>query len=192
MNVMIRRAVRAAIGLFTVVALLVALAGPALAAHVSVRTTVPDKATVGAVVRIPVALHAADGTPLQGTTVIFYLHASFAGVAGEVEVGRAVTDETGDATLAYTPRLAGRHELRMEYLATGDSQVEVVTGAVDVSGGEQLSRSRPGIDVPGLNVGLLMAVLATVWSILFGVALLLVTIARAGGQARVPGRSGAG
>jgi hypothetical protein len=63
----------------------------------------------------------------------------------------------------------------------------VFTTTFDVSGGEQLYRSAAGLDVPGLNVGLLMAVLATVWSILLWVAFRLVAIARAGGESRAPG-----
>ena len=191
MNVMTRRAVRSAIGVLAVGALAAALAGPALASHVVVRTTTPSDVTVGQMVNIPVTLQAADGAPLQGTTVTFYLHASFAGVVGETEVGRVVTDENGVATLAYRPRLAGHHELRAEYVAPAGSEVEVVSTAFDVTGGAQLYRSAAGIDIPGVNVGLLMAVLTTVWSILFWVALRLVAIARAGGGAETPGPGGA-
>ncbi len=187
MNVITQRAVRTAIGVLAVGAIAVAMAGPALASHVAVRTTVPDGGTVGELLRIPVELRAGDGTPLQGTTVIFYLHASFAGVVGEAEIGRAVTDENGVANLAYRPRLAGHHELRMEYVTPGDGEVELVSTAFDVSGGKQLYHSATGIDVPGVDVGLLMAVLATVWSILFWVALRLVAIARAGGETGSPG-----
>lgn len=188
MNVITRLAVRTAIGVLAVGAIAVAMAGPGLASHVAVRTTVPDEGTVGEVLHIPVELRAGDGTPLPGTTVIFYLHMSFAGVVGEAEIGRAVTDETGVANLAYRPRLAGHHELRMEYVTPGDGEVEEVSTAFDVAGGEQLYRSAAGIDVPGVNGGLLMAVLATVWSILLWVAFRLVAIARASGEARTPGR----
>ncbi|MDO8484893.1 MAG: hypothetical protein Q7S35_08095 [Candidatus Limnocylindrales bacterium] len=187
MNVITRRAIRTAIGVLAVGAIAVAMAGPALASHVAVQTTVPDEGTVGEVLLSTVDLRAGDGTPLQGTTVIFYLHMSFAGVVGEAEIGRAVTDETGVATLAYRPRLAGHHELRMEYVTPGDGEVEATSTSFDVTGGQQLYRSAAGIDVPGVDAGLLMAVLATVWSILFWVALRFVAIARAGGEARTPG-----
>ncbi len=190
MNVIKRRAVRSAIGVLAVGAISIALAGPALASHVQVHTTAPSDVTVGQMVNIPVTLRAADGAPLEGTTVTFYLHAVFAGVAGEAEIGRAVTDENGVATLAYRPRLAGHHELRMEYATPGETEVEVISTAFDVTGGAQLHRSAAGIDIPGINVGLLMAVLTTVWSILFWVALRLVAIARAGGEAGTPGPGG--
>jgi len=192
MNLITRRAAWAAIAFFAVGASAVALAGPAFASHVSVRTTVPAEMTVGDTVRIPVALSAADGAPLQGATVVFYLHASFAGVVGEAEIGRAVTDETGAAALPYRPRLAGQHEIRIEYVTPGQGAVEEVSTVFDVIGGEQLYRSAPGIDIPGLNVGLLIAVVAAVWTILFGVALLLVAIARAGGEGGAPGGGEAG
>jgi hypothetical protein len=190
MNAITRRTVRTAIGFFAVGVFTLALTGPALASHIHVSATVPSDVTVGEMVRIPVALEAEDGAPLRGTTVVFYLHAVFAGVTGEAEIGRAVTDETGVATLAYRPRLAGHHELRMEYATPGESKAEVVSTAFDVSGGEQLYRSAASVEIPGVSGGLLMAVLATVWSILFGVALLIVAIARAGGEIRTPGPSG--
>ena len=187
MKLNIRRAARTAIGILAVGAIAVTMAGPALASHVAVRTTVPGEGVVGGLLQIPIALRALDGTPIRGTTVIFYLHASFGGVEGELEIGRAATDEHGVAALAYRPHLAGHHELRMEYVTPGGGEVEVVSTVIDVSGGEQLYRSAAGIDVPGVDVGLLMAVLATVWSVLFWVALRLVAIARAGGESRTPG-----
>ncbi|MEK6719442.1 MAG: hypothetical protein AABZ33_02085 [Chloroflexota bacterium] len=187
MNVITRRAVRTAISCLAVGAIAVTLAAPALASHVLAHVTVPDKMTVGETVAVAVDLRAGDRTPLPGTTVIFYLHVSFGGVAGEAEIGRAVTDETGVANLAYRPRLAGRHELRMEYVASDDGAVEVISTAFDVTGGEQLYRSAAGVDVPGVDAGLVMATLATVWSILFLVTLRLVAIARAGGASATPG-----
>jgi len=186
MNLITRRAVRTAIGVLAIGAIAVALAGPALASHVAVRTTVPDEGALGEVLPIAVDLRAEDGTPLPGTTVIFYLHMSFAGVVGEAEIGRVVTDETGVASLAYRPRLAGHHELRMEYVTPGDGEVEVVSTTFDVTGGEQLYHSAAGVDVPGVGAGLLMATLATVWTVLFLVALRIVAIARARDESGTP------
>lgn len=156
------------------------LAAPVAAGHVMVSVDVPHEFELGRVVEIPVALRAADGAPVPGTTVTFYLDGSFAGVSGEVELGHAVTDEAGVATLAYRPRVAGHHEIRMEYVLPGDTEPEFTAMSIDVAGGTQLYSSAPGVEIPGLGVGLLMAVLATVWTILFGIALLLMRIARAG------------
>jgi hypothetical protein len=100
-----------------------------------------------------------------------------------------MTDERGVATLAYRPRLAGHHELRMEYLAAGNGEIESTSTVIEVNGTAQLIHSPAGVDVPGVGVELLMAVLATVWSILFWVILRIVAIARAGGQDRAPASS---
>lgn len=187
MNPKTRRAICTVFAALALAAATIALAGPALASHVIVSATAPAEVTVGEVVSIPIALRDADGAPLQGTAVTFYLHAVFGGVTGEAEIGRAVTDESGVATLTYKPRLTGHHEIRIEYLAPGESEPEVATTAFDATGDVQLYRSSPGVTVPGLSVGLLMAVLTTVWTILFGIALRLVAIARAGHGTSVPG-----
>lgn len=168
-------------------ALALVLAAPVAASHVMVSMNVPNEIELGRVVAIPVALSAADGAPLRGTTVRFYLDGSFAGVSGEVELGRAVTDEGGVATLAYQPRTAGRHEIRMEYLLPTETEPEISVMSIDVAGETQLYSSAPGVEIPGLGVGLLMVVLATVWTILFGIALLLLRIARAGATPRQMG-----
>jgi len=179
-----RRSVTTVTRLLAPWAILVAFAGSAIASHVDVSVATVGEVTVGETVAIPVALHTMDGSPLAGTVVTFYLHMSFAGVEGEAEIGRAVTDEDGVASLAYRPRLAGHHELRMEYLAAGRSDIESTTTVIEVTGGAQLYHSPAGVDVPGVGVELLMVVLATVWSILFWVVLRIVAIARAGGEVR--------
>jgi hypothetical protein len=46
-----------------------------------------------------------------------------------------------------------------------------------------LYRSTAGIQVPGLNVWLIVAVVSTVWLILFSVAVRVIAIARAGDDA---------
>lgn len=188
MNVLAKRIVLTGVGFVSVGALAFALTGPVRASHVHVSTTVPSGAVLGEMMRMPVALQAEDGAPLQGTTVVFYLHAAFAGITGEAEIGRAVTDESGVATLLYRPRLAGHHEVRMEYLTPGEDTVEVVSTAFEVAGTEQLYRSAANVEIPGVGGGLVMAVLGTVWSILLWVAFRFVAIARAAGEVATAGR----
>ena len=183
-----RRSTRIVAGLLACCAILVAFAGPATASHVHVSVATVDEVAIGETVAIPVALRTADGSPLAGTVVTFYLHMAFAGVEGEAEIGRLVTDESGVASLAYRPRLAGHHELRMEYLAAGAAEAESTTTVIEVTGGAQLYHSPAGVDVPGVGVELLMVVLGTVWTILFWVVLRILAIARAGGEAGEVGR----
>jgi hypothetical protein len=183
MKVITRRSARTVIGLLASLAILAAVAGPAIASHVDVSVTNVGEVAVGETVAIPVALRTTNGTPLAGTVVTFYLHMAFAGVEGEAQIGRVVTDASGVASLAYRPRLAGHHELRMEYLAAGGTDIESTTTVIEVTGGAQLYHSPAGVDVPGVGVELLMVVLAAVWTILFWVVLRIVAIARAGGEA---------
>ena len=169
-----------------------ALAGTAAANHVGAVIAVPDQATVGQPVEVQARLHAAADAPVAGTPVTFYMEASFGGVSGDVELGQAVTDENGVAALTYEPRVGSTHEIRIEYLPPGDSEPAVATKSISVGDSvDQLYRSKAGIDIPGLNVWLLMALVSTVWAILLSVALRVIAISRAGGVADpVPGSTG--
>ena len=180
-------------------AAVLALAGIASANHVSAVITIADEPTVGQPTEVRAALRSADGgLPLEGTSVTFYSDASFGGVDGEVVLGRAVTDESGVAALTYEPRSASEHQIRIEYLPPGESEPEEITQPLTVAeGGSQLYRSSAGVHIPGLNVWLLIAVVSTVWVILLSVALRVIAIARAGGDAETllgsahqPGRAG--
>lgn len=161
-----------------------ALAEPAGATHVVVEVAAPQRLEVGQAGPLEVSLLSAeDGQALVGAPVTVSMDASFSDVAGEVELGRAVTDEHGTAVLPFEPRIAGEHTLRIEYLAPGEREAEVTTAAISVAGAAQVHRSASGVQIPGLNVWLIMAVVASVWAILFSVGVRVVFIARAGGAA---------
>jgi hypothetical protein len=161
------------------------LAGTASATLVAAEVTVPADATVGQPAEVQARLRTVDdGLPVSGTPVIFYTHASFAGVSGVAEIGRAITDENGVATLVYEPRAASEHEIRIEYIPPGETEPAVAAGTISVvDGASQLHRSEAGVDIPGLSVWLLIALVSTVWAILLSVALRVVAIARDGGEA---------
>jgi hypothetical protein len=96
----------------------------------------------------------------------------------------AVTDERGVAALNYVPRAAGSQQLRIEHQAPGGIEHEATSAAISVVGAPQLYRSASGVQVPGLNVWLIIALVATVWSLLFSVGLRVFAIARANGDGR--------
>ena len=168
-----------------------ALAGTANATHVSAVITVPEEVIVGQPAEIQATLLVADGAPVACTLVSFYMSASFGGVEGVAEIGRGVTDENGVATLEYEPRAAGNHEVRVEYVVPGQTEPEVASTSISVAGGAQLHRSTAGVDIPGLNVWLIIALLATVWAILLSVAARVIAIAYAGGDAETIPAEGA-
>ena len=162
-----------------------ALAGTANASHVLVEVTGIDQVQVGVPAQFQVALHDAEqGLPVANAPVTVYMDATFAGVSGEVKLGSAVTDENGVAVITHEPRSTNIHELRVEYLPEGSTEPEVATVPVSAAEGPQLSRSASGIQIPGLNVWLIIAVVAGVWFLLFSVGLRVFAIARADGAGR--------
>jgi hypothetical protein len=166
-----------------------ALAGTADATHAKLDVVGPSRLTVGHSVSIEAVLHSAHGSEsVAGATVTFYMDGAFGGVDGEVMLGQAVTDENGVAVLNYDPRTAGEHQLRVEYLTPGESEPEEATWSHSVGGTTgQLYRSTSGVQIPGLNVWLLIAVVATVWAILLSVAVRVIAIAHAGDNGEVGG-----
>ena len=158
-----------------------ALAGSADASHATLKVVAPDRLTAGDSVDIQAELNSAHGgESVAGATISFYMDGSFGGVEGKVLLGQALTDKDGVAHLSYLPRTAGEHQLHVEYLTPGSSEPEVATWSHDVSGAtEQLYRSSAGVTIPGLNVWLLIAVVAAVWAILLSVAARVIAIANA-------------
>jgi len=72
----------------------------------------------------------------------------------------------------------------VEYLTPGAGEPEVATWSHDVSGApHQFYRSTAGVQIPGLNVWVLMGVLAAVWAILLSVAARVIAIAGTGSEA---------
>ena len=162
-----------------------ALAGTADATHATLKVVAPTNLTAGDSVDIQAVLHSAHGgEAVPGATITFFMDGSFGGVEGKVLLGQALTDKDGVAHLSYLPRTAGEHQVHLEYMTPGASEPEVATWSHDVSGAtEQLYRSSAGVAIPGLNVWLLIAVVASVWVILLSVAARVIAIANAGSEA---------
>jgi len=182
-----KNAVKAMLVAVVMGAAIFALAGTADATHAKLDVVGPSRLTVGHSVNIEAVLHSAHGSEsVAGATVTFYMDTSFGGVDGEVMLGQAVTDENGVAVLNYEPRTAGEHQLRVEYLTPGESEPEEAAWSHSVGGASgQLYRSTSGVEIPGLDVWLLIAVVATVWAILLSVAVRVIAIAHAGDNGEV-------
>jgi len=163
-----------------VLAVTLAFAGTVGADHVTVNLSVPDQAAIGQPAQVRAEFHSdADGAPIAGMTVILHEEATIGGVTGDVELAAAVTDANGVATLTYTPRVPGDHALHVRY-TYGDEAPQDASASVTVPpAAEQLYRSTSGVSIPGLNVWLIMAVVAIVWAILLSVAARVIAIAHA-------------
>ena len=159
-----------------------ALAGTAGASHVKVDISVPTEATGGGPAAVQVRLSSADqGLPVANAAVTLYASETFGQVSGDVELGQTVTDQNGVAVVRFHPMAAGDHEIRIQYVTPGAKDPEVTTASLTLPGvASQLYQSSAGVRIPGLNVWLLIAVVATVWAILLSVAVRVIAIAHAG------------
>lgn len=174
-------AIKAAAVMAILGAALFVLAGTASATTVKAEIDTLGPATAGETVDVQVSLRSADdGLAVADTLVTVYTDASFGGVSGEVELGKAVTDENGIAVVSIQPRSAGEQELRVQYLPPGDTEPQVITTSISVSSAPQLHKSAAGVQIPGLNVWLIMGAIGLVWSVLLSVGLRVLAIARAG------------
>ncbi len=175
------------IAVVTVLAIAIAgfgLAGTASAAHVVATITTPDVLQVGQPSALQVTL-LSENQPVADTVVTIYTDASFGGVAGEVEIGTTTTNENGIALFEYEPRRASDHKLRIEFLAPGDTEPTSIGVTVSVAGASQLHQSTAGVQSPGLNVWLIIAIIGGVWTLLFSVGWRVFAIARAETDAKM-------
>jgi hypothetical protein len=128
---------------------------------------------VGQETTVQAMLSQGDGTPIGGGKVTFGATAEFANVKGEIELGQAVTNDQGVATLAYLPRSSGAQTVIARF--QGDDRYGPAESSrpVSVETGPQLHHEEAGVSVPGIGVWLVSAGLAVVWiAFLFVTALL--------------------
>ena len=152
----------------------------------------PETATLGVPTTIRVVLKSpTDGKPVANTPLIFHTDATFANVTDEVELGQASTNAEGVAVLTFEPHVAGNHEVRVDFEDVG-RKVNLAKVMVSVTGSSQLVRSTAGIKIPGLNVWLLIALIASIWSILLSVSFRVIAIARGGGLTGADGSAARG
>jgi hypothetical protein len=163
---------------FALAVAILTVAGTASASHVQVDLLLPDQPAIGQATDISASFQA-DSGPITGMTVAFHEEVTFGGVTSDVDLGQAVTDASGVAQLMYEPRAAGIHEIHVRY-AYEDGEEEDAAASLEVPApGEQLYRSTSGVNIPGLNVWALMALVAAVWAILLSVAWRVIAIAHA-------------
>ena len=150
--------------------------------HVSIAEVTP--ATVGVSSMLDATVTSADTEqPVAGVPVTFYVHATFGKADGFMEIGKGVTDSHGVAAISYAPRESGTHEIRVDYSTAAGGAAEQTTGSVAVNGAQaQMYTQTAGIQIPGVNSGLIILVLSIIWALLFGVGFTLVRIAASRGD----------
>lgn len=180
-----------ATGLIALLAVGIGTAVTANASQLRVNIAEPTPALVGQLSKVEATLTLPDtGKPIAGVNVTFLAYGSFDEVDGFMEIGRAVTNSQGVAAISYIPREAGNHDIRVDYVPAAGAKMEEATGSINVDGAaQQLYVQTAGIQVPGLNSWLIIGLLTIIWGTLFGVAVTVIRIARAGqSDARVAHR----
>lgn len=177
-----------ATGLLAFVVLALGTATTAHASHLNVRVAAPTLAIAGQTSALEAVVTSGDtGQAVAGVDVTFFAHGSFGKISGYMEIGRAVTGSDGVATISYTPRESGAHDIRVDYAPVSGATMEQITTSIAVDGSaDQLYVQTAGIQVPGLNSWLIIGLLSVVWGILFFVAVAVIRIARAGAGDVVP------
>jgi len=133
---------------------------------------------VGEELTVKALVSQGGASPVPGVEVVFYTTAEFSNVHGEIELGRAVTDDEGVASLTYVPRSQGEQTIIVRYGA------EEAKATILISPALQLYEEEAGVNVPGIGVWLLASTVGAAWGAFLIQVVLLGFIAR-----NRPGRS---
>jgi mono/diheme cytochrome c family protein len=166
--------------LLGVVALAMAsLSGSARAAHLDIEVGGPERATAGEDIEISATVRdAATGDPVAGALVIFYGDAAFIDVTGELELGRALSNEIGVATYTTDFTVARVHTIKA--VAADDPDAVPGSVAIDIEVGGQLVSAQPIVALPAVGSWIVRVVLGGVWAIMIVAALWVVRVSRSG------------
>jgi len=157
---------RAVISSTVVVAAWLLVTGIALAQARGVATielTAPANGAVGSEMTITARLTDQTAGPIADTEIIFQSSLVFLNALGDVEVGRGTTDQLGVATLTFVPRSEGETEIIAIFEGTAQYTDAFEITPVVVAAGPAQYTQEAGINVPGINVSLLVMILSAVW-----------------------------
>lgn len=156
---------------------------PAYADHLVVDVVGPESSSLGQPVEVRTSVRFLEsGDPASDVEIVFYSDAAFAGVSGEIELGRVTTDSAGVAVFSFRPAVSGTHAVRVEAIAGPEVQPESVSIPVTVGG--QLVRAEAGVDIPGFGGWIVTTIIALVWAIMLIAVVRVIRVARMGPSKR--------
>ena len=141
---------------------------------------IPAQGSLGQTATVESTLTAASGSPVAGATIQFFSPTTFMSVSDEVLLGEATTNEAGVAVFHYEPRSTADVEIIARFAGNAKHGPAETSATITVLGAVQLYQEKAGIQVPGLGVWLVVAILGGVWSVYFTVFVLVSRIAREG------------
>lgn len=156
-----------ALRLVTVASLaLLAVPTTSYADHIGLDVDLDAIEVTDGTVELRVVVRTASGQRLADAVVVAHRPASIAGVRGDVEIARSVSDELGIATLTWIERRAEPGPVVLAYAAPGESEFEMLElPDLDIVQTEQLERSSAGVEIPVLGVWVLIGLLVVVWGL---------------------------
>ncbi|MBI2304744.1 MAG: Ig-like domain-containing protein [Chloroflexi bacterium] len=170
-------------GLVTAALLALAFATPALAAGPpTLELQAPQEVNLGDTITLSAVLRDSQGAAIERATIILWSAASFLGTGGAVRLGEAVTDAQGRATFTYEVRTEGSATLNAYFPGNSRYESAQTSAKIAVKGSGQLYEETAGVQVPGIGVWILVALLGGVWSVYLIVMALLTLIARGGAE----------
>lgn len=148
------------------------------ALETEITLSAPSSASLGDVIQVKTNLQDETGAPVSGVTAHFFSYAEFlSGSAGLIEIGEAVTDGEGVATLEFMPRRGGNIEVVAKYDGDNSYAPSEASISFTVEGNEQLFEAHAGFSVPFINKWLLVGVMSILWGTILFVGFLVVRIA---------------
>ena len=159
------------------------LAGVALAqgpASTKLVLELPPEGAAGQEMTASARLADEAGGAIVAATVLFRREVVFMNTGVELGLGQAVTNGQGIAALTFAPRSEGEMRITAEFKGNAQHRPSGSEKVVLIKTGPQLYVETAGVRIPGINVGLLAAVLGGVWVTYFIVMSRIFLIAREG------------
>ena len=159
------------------IAIVVATTGSLLATHGLASAKQPEPIiSVSAVEQVDagqrhaVAAYLIDplGNPIYDAEVDFTFEVEFLNVTSAVEIGSAITDETGLALLEFSPTVEGVNLITASFHGNEVFAEAFATTELSVISNGRLYKELPPYRVPGANMWLTAGLIATVWLIFIG------------------------
>lgn len=152
----------------------------------------PAGSAAGAQTTVTARLTDASGTAVSGATIVFRREVIFMNTGSELELGSALTNGEGVATVTFVPRSEGDMSISAEFQGDRGHGSSSAYKMLQVSTGPQLYVSHAGVKIPGLNVGLVVGILSIIWGGYFIVMSRIFLIAKDEDLATSSGSGGAG
>jgi len=112
------------------------------------------------------------GSPIYDAEIHFSYNVEFMNVSDAVDIGTAITDDTGLALVTWQPRSDGENAIVASFAGNDVFTEAIDTQTLEVLPGPQLYRELPPYRIPGANMWLTTGLITTVWMIfIFSLAL---------------------